>query len=746
MNSKLKLLAVLLLGGTLAACGSSSSSDPDPVNGNGNGGGTNGNGGGTNGNGGGTNGNGNGNGGDCGPFGCIEEDPETELNTQSPTFPFHETFDVPADAGNQVGLFFSTDYRALFSAELEQTATFPDGSAYDDPYPSFYFPTCCMWETDEETGERMWDTLIEDIDERQYVGKDSGGNGFMAISSARFTIGQMRPDIIDFGYVVDDLNFAKSNTTDAPVNSSWGELDLSSPYRVSFCLRDSGPAGAGTGGNLELYVDNNSGGNQDRSIHGVNSLLLRTPAESLEPGNRMVVNIPGDTYLVDNNGEQVGDILESTAAVVGTEQSFFQMRVSSGGYAVFSDLIIEYQDDLTSSYPVCEANGDLFSPELLRGQPFLGLPLDVNLDQSKDDFFGDEGTNFLAFPDETTRAFYSGTMGKSRFILQDGVARFGNSNWTMGNRHGADTSDSDTLEDLSGGMDLSEPYRIVMEIASLTDLSTNPDAQFNIAVDNNTSNTGNSIHAPNDILLNENHADLETGELIINVPGEITMNGNLIGTIDEHVGTEKSFLRFRCPGNCGNAEEGNTLGIGLSKILIEYQEEQETEELLTSWEMDLATTADGSDPLVDWLGGSGVVENGALVLNDARFAVGMTTTFAESEAQTTNGLDVGGRLDVSAEYRITIEYSSASGGTFMVLSDNNSTSQANSYHDHDSRTIRASVGGNDDPSGGFFDLNPEGGTIVFNSYRAYKENGGFFQFRSESGATLHITSIKWEKL
>jgi len=735
MNHQLKLLAVLVMGGALAACGSSSSSGPDPTPpGNGD--------------------NGNGPGEECGPFGCIEDDPETALNTQSPDFPFHETFDVPAGEGNQVGLFYSTDFRALFSADLEQEAGFLDGTDYEDPYPLFYFPTCCMWETDEETGERLWDTLIEDIDERQYVGKDGDGKGFMAISNARFSIGQMRPDIIDFDYVPNDINYGKVGTTDAPVNSSWGELDLSSAYRVSFCLRDTGPAGAGTGGNLELFVDNNSGGNQDHSIHGVNSLLLRVPAESLEPGNRMVVNVPGDTYLMDNNGDRVGEILESTASVIGTEKSFFQMRVSSGGYAVLSDLVIEYQDDLISSYEVCESDDSLFEPELLRGQPFLGLPLDVNLDQSKDDFFGDEGTDFLAFADEPTRAFYSGTMGKSRFVLQDGVARFGNSNWTMGNRAGHNTtSESDTLDDLTGGLNLGEDYRIVMEIDSLTDLDAYPDAQFVIAVDNNGSDAGNSIHAPNDILLNVRHDELETGELIINVPGEITMNGDLIGTIDEHVGTEKSLLLFRCPQNCGNAEADNSLGIGLSKILIEYQQEQEAEEIHPSWEMDVETTADGSDPMVHWLGGatSGTVENGALVMNDTRFAVGMTTIFAESGALTTGdntdgGPNVGGRLDVEGPYRITIEYSAASGSTFQVFSDNNTTSQAASYHKHDSRTIRGAVGGDHNPEGGLFDLDPDGGTIVFDSYRAYKDQGGFFQIRAESGVTIHITSFKFERL
>lgn len=739
MNHKLKLLSILLLGGTLAACGGGSSSS-DPSNGNGNG-------------------NGNGDDEDCGPFGCIEEDPETELNTQSPDFPFHETFDVPAGEGNQVELFYSTDYRALFSADLEQTATFPDGSEYEDPFPSFYFPTCCMWETDEETGERMWDTLAEDIDEQQYVGVDDQGKGFMAISGARFTVGQLRPDIIDLDYVPDDLNYGKSDTSDAPVNSSWGELDLSEGYSVSFCLRDSGPAGAGTGGNLEVYVDNNSGGNQDRSMHGVNSLLLRTPAESLEPGNRMVVNVPGDTYLVDNNGERVGDIIESTATVVGTEQSFLQLRVSSGGYAVMSDLVIEHQSDSMSSYPVCEADDGLFEPEMLEGQPFVGMPLDANFDQSTDDFFGFEGTNFLAFPDDLTRAFYSSTMGTSRFVLQDGVARFGNSNWTIGNRHGDDTSEDDTLEDLSGGLDLSEPYRIVMEIDSLTDLDEHPEAQFNIAVDNNTSNTGNSIHAPNEILLNEDHADLETGELIINVPGEITMNGNLIGTIDEHVGTAESFLRFRCPGNCGDTAEDNDLGIGLSSLVIEWQDGPELSTTELPVEMDLTLTKDETfgendvEPVVTLGqapnysmyfiagGGSGLfVENGQLQMTDgARFTVGLMPSHYGTET-TDEDDSAPGDLDLSGDYQITIEVAEVAedaGGNFQVYVDNNTSGMSNSMHGGDSRVYSTDMQDHNDGQTITLDISGEDHVGTDSSFIQIRVEGA----AGENGITLDGVSI-----
>ncbi len=429
MNTNLKLLAAVILGGSLAACGGSSGgNDPDSSSSSSSSDSSS---------------SSSSSSSECNdPLGCVEEDPVTEIDITNEEIPLHETFSVTGE-GNQVAHFFSTDYKVLNTEEANED--------YVDDYPSFYYPTCCFWEVDETTGEPTG-SLIPDIDERQYVGLDSQGVGFMAISSARWTIGQLQPDIISDEE--SESGDAKSKTTNAPVGSSWGELDLSVDYRVSFCLKDSGPAGAGTGGNLEVYVDNNSGGNQGHSIHGDQSVLLRTTAEALEAGNRVVIDVPGDVRLQDNNGEQV-TLLGTTAEVFGTEHSFLQMRVSSGGYAVISDLMVEHQDNLVTSYTPCVADDTLFEPTQLEGVAFTGLPLDVNFNVTKDEFFGDEGTTFLAFADEPARAFYSGTMGKSRFILADGVARFGNSNWTIGNRHVGDTSSADTLEDLSGGLDLS---------------------------------------------------------------------------------------------------------------------------------------------------------------------------------------------------------------------------------------------------------------------------------------------------
>ncbi|MGD8177248.1 hypothetical protein [Marinimicrobium sp. ARAG 43.8] len=612
MNMKLKTLAALMLGGSLVACGGSSNdgdagSDPregDDVT--------------------------------CVDNAfqdkCIILPRVTEIDITNEPVPLHETFAVQG-AGNQAGQFFSTDYKSLNTA-LEN-------DQYEDDYPSFYYPTCCFWETDETTGEPTGN-LIEDLDERLFVGTDAEGVGYLAMSSSRWTVAQLQPDLVTDAE--SDDNDAKSKTTDAPVASSWGELDLSVPYRVSFCLKDSGRAGIGTGGNLELYVDNNSGGNQGQSIHGNQSLLLRTAVLDLEAGNRLVVDVPGDVRVQNNDGEEV-NLLGTTAEVYGTEISFLQFRVSSGGYAVISDLMVEHQSNLASSYMPCTADDTLFEPEALSGVAFAGLPHSVNFNVSEDDFFGGgESASFVAFPDSLTTPFYAPISGGSRTLLEEGTIRFGNAYWSIGNRGGATTSE-DTVDDLTGGLDLSEPYRVTIEIASLT----NPEeagAQLQVFVDNSTSGASNSIWGSDSRLVQFEHQELETGELIINVPGDVTLNGTVIGTVDEHFGTERSFLMFRCPGNCGNAEEGNDLGVAFSGLLIEQQD-------------------DGSDPSALWPANTYVLAGGTIdaegsVDTESETSITVTASGGKADSSDLNIFFAGRQVEMS-DFAFTARIASIEG-------------------------------------------------------------------------------------
>lgn len=134
------------------------------------------------------------------------------------------------------------------------------------------------------------------------------------------------------------------------------------------------------------------------------------------------------------------------------------------------------------------------------------------------------------------------------------------------------------------------------------------------------------------------------------------------------------------------------------------------------------------------------VSGGDLILTNARFTVGMIP----GTPTTTDGVDVGGNLDVSSAYRIVVEYSFASGSEFLIYLDNNTTGQANSVHSFDSRAVRAGVGAPHNPAEGQFNLDPNGGTLVFDSFRGYKNSGGFLQIRAESGAEIHISALRIE--
>src|SRR5690606_14820507 len=137
-------------------------------------------------------------------------------------------------------------------------------------------------------------------------------NRKLQIGNGRFTLGQTR---------------LEAGTTTADISiPTWGEFDLSRPYKISFCVvQVSSPSGS----NFEIYVDNNTtGGNNSRYGAGNASRISQVATHVLEPGTRQEVTVPG------GSGVQIG-----------TETSFVQFRVSSGGFAVIDDLVVEYEGE-----------------------------------------------------------------------------------------------------------------------------------------------------------------------------------------------------------------------------------------------------------------------------------------------------------------------------------------------------------------------------------------------------------------
>ncbi len=550
-------------------------------------------------------------GGDCGVLGCVDDPVVTELDISNQEFPLIERFETSAAAGtNEAEYFFSPEYKTLNSANPQ---TLPDGTVHEDPFPAFYYATAGLWDVDEVTGEQV---ISEDVDYSLLV-----GDGYLALSNARFTIGQLLPDVVTAAD--SEEGDAKNKTSNAPVSSSWGELDLSQPYRVSFCLKDSGLAGAGSGGNLELYVDNNSGGNQGQSIHGDQSKLLGTAAANLIPGNRLVIDVPGSAQQVDANGETLG-LISATADVFGTEHSYLQLRVSSGGYAVISDLVIEHQNENGDyvNYLPCEAAEGLYEqapPPSVKGQMFTELPLNVDFSVGRDEFFGGEDAagDFLAISDAPTKPFYTALSSASRIFIEGegdaAVMRFGNAYWAAGYIPGTEENPAPT-----GDMDLSYDYSITIEIDEVPTFKKVDGDGFQVQIDNATSSADTGPHGAASRLVEILPSDgLETGTLVINVPGAVTMNGEPVTVtstdettgvttteplvIEEHLGTESSFLMFRCPGNCDNAAEGEG-GIVVSSIVVDYQGEGPGE---TAW-------AGQALPL---LGEPGVAPSGSIAEN-----------------------------------------------------------------------------------------------------------------------------------
>ncbi|WP_043319609.1 fibronectin type III domain-containing protein [Microbulbifer sp. HZ11] len=233
--------------------------------------------------------------------------------------------------------FFSPNYKALATA---------DSSEYEDARPALYYPTCCFFDQDDPSME-----ITVDSKERLGIVSDAG-DASLLISNARFSIGQTLSDM-----AADGKDPKKDSTPGSDGGSGWGELDLSEPYRISFCVASA----SGSGSKTQIYVDNNTSSEAD-SIHGGGSLgsrIFDVETGSLVPGERVVINIPGETYL-----QAGGDVVDIKDAVIGTQNSFLQLRVSSGGTAIIDDLLIEKQsEDGQADLPACTVFEPAVAPD-----------------------------------------------------------------------------------------------------------------------------------------------------------------------------------------------------------------------------------------------------------------------------------------------------------------------------------------------------------------------------------------------
>lgn len=208
------------------------------------------------------------------------------------TIPYHENFDSAANTRS----FFSTGYKSL-NTFTDQPFYFPAGGFVDEfGNPS---PTATSWITGDS-------------------------NRKLRIGNGRLTLGQTRLEV---------------GTTSADTSvPTWGEFDLSKSYKVSFCVVQVSPTSSS---NFEIYVDNNTTGGNN-SIYGAGnaSRILQAATHSLVPGTRQEVLVPAT----------------AGGRLIGSSTSFFQFRVSSGGWAVIDDFVIEYADEPHGfNLPACVA-------------------------------------------------------------------------------------------------------------------------------------------------------------------------------------------------------------------------------------------------------------------------------------------------------------------------------------------------------------------------------------------------------
>src|SRR5690554_1453403 len=240
------------------------------------------------------------------------------VNTPLPLF---ENFNDAVD----IGSFFSATYKSLATDNP------------DDPAPSFYYPTCCLYDDDGNVQENsFWISETEDKKLR--------------FGNARFTIGQT------LSALAGEASDPKINTTSALVTDSWGELDLSRPYKVSFCVVQTGGSE-----NMLIFVDNNTSSEANSKWGGGTggSPIFKQNVNSLLPGKRVTINVPGETKFSPESASVL-----TINNQVGEKNSFLQVRVGSGGYAIIDDLLIEYQDEssIEPAAETCVADPNLQAP------------------------------------------------------------------------------------------------------------------------------------------------------------------------------------------------------------------------------------------------------------------------------------------------------------------------------------------------------------------------------------------------
>ena len=176
------------------------------------------------------------------------------------------------------------------------------------------------------------------------------------------------------------------------------------------------------------------------------------------------------------------------------------------------------------------------------GLVWAGAPLTVVEDAkaaNTDEFFS---AAYKALPTDPTKPMYVKTGGN--VIVEPGKITLAGGRFTVGMPDDrAQTTSSDTQA--GGTLDLSKPYRIILEVLDVQKGEGN--TRIQVYVDNNTVNAANSIHGGSSRIYNEDAGNIRPGQTIV---------------ITSSLGTANSFLQLRAE---------SAASITLKSFRIEYQ-------------------------------------------------------------------------------------------------------------------------------------------------------------------------------
>ena len=345
--------------------------------------------------------------------------------------------------------------------------------------------------------------------------------GQLNLSGARFTIGNTTPGV---------------ETTSSDTVGT-GIFNISEGFTISFDVISHTSAGS-----LNIYVDNNTT-SQGNSVHGGASKFIGMSIsdENFPIGQRF-------TYTYEPGTDVTGLPVDDPDARIldpAITNSFFQFRTDSSGNITIDNLTIETVADAVDAPEVPEEPEEPEEPEVPEQPeiPQVDLPLTYNYIGVTEDIFSDAFASLVNSNGETLPLYYR--TGGTVMVVSDGL-QIDSGRFTIGNSvPETETSADDTI--FTGVLDLSRPYKVVMDIVSVSD--TEGDNKFQIYVDNNTSSSSKSVHGGESRFYSELINTLEPGTTL---------------EVEGLVASENSFLQLR-------TESGGTVVI--NNLRIEYIED-----------------------------------------------------------------------------------------------------------------------------------------------------------------------------